>query len=264
MMEESAEAVGFAALCLAVRRFARVAVAFSGGVDSSLLLAAALEVHGDQVLALHGRTPLQAPGEHDKAMAVAAALGCRPLVLELDPYAWPEVAANSEQRCYHCKYRLYQIFLAQAAERDRVVLLDGTNFSDLSKDRPGLAALRELGIRTPLAESGFTKEMVRAMARWRGLANWDKSAASCLATRIMGRQPLTRDKIALVARGEAFLLEKKFKGCRFRHWGSLCRIEVREEDYPRLISLAIWLEIDEFCRGLGFERVEGGTRPPEG
>ncbi|MFH7320943.1 asparagine synthase-related protein [Desulfurivibrio sp. D14AmB] len=264
MMVATGEAAGFAALCRSLRGFRRVAVAFSGGVDSSLLLAAALEVHGDQVLALHGRSPLQAPGEYDKAMAVAAALGCRPLVLELDPYAWPEVTANSEQRCYHCKHRLYQFFLAQAATRDRVVLLDGTNLSDLGKERPGLVAIRELGVKTPLAQGGLTKGVVRALARWRGLANWDKPAASCLATRIMGRQPLTRDKIALVARGEAFLLEKKFPGSRFRHWGGLCRIEVRGDDFSRLTSAAIWLEIEDFCRGLGFERVEGGIRPPEG
>ncbi|MFU8819268.1 MAG: TIGR00268 family protein, partial [Desulfurivibrio sp.] len=251
-------------LCEAIAGFKRVAVAFSGGVDSSLLLAAARMVHGEQVLALHGRSPLQAAGEYDKAMGIAVDLGCRPLVINLDPYSWPEVTANSARRCYHCKLRLYRLFLARAADHDCKVLLDGTNLSDLGKDRPGLAALRELQVRTPLTEVGLDKGMVRSMARHRKLANWDKPAASCLATRVMDGQPITRDKIALVARGEEFLRGKKFSGCRFRHHGHCCRIEVQVDDFPRLEESSTWLEIDGFCRKLGFGQVERGKRPPEG
>lgn len=254
----------FSLLCDHLAGLGPAAVAFSGGVDSSLLLAAACRVYGERVVALHGRTPLQAAGEYENALAIAASLGCRPLVVELNPYDWPEVTANTPRRCYHCKSKLYRIFLAQAARQGRFSLLDGTNLDDLAQERPGLAALAELGVKMPLAACGLDKQKVRALALACKLPNWDKPSASCLATRIMDCQTITPAKIALVAKAEEFLRQKKFLGCRFRHCGERCMVEVRSGDFPRLQEEVIWSEIESFCRLLGFAVVERGRRPVEG
>ena len=237
------------------------AVAFSGGVDSSLLLAAALRVYGKRAVAVHARSPLQAPGEHENALAVAGSLGCHPRIVEIDPYGWPEVAANDERRCYHCKLRLYRLFGMLAAQWGCAALLDGTNSDDLQSHRPGLQAIRELAVATPLAAVGLEKGRIRELARQLDLPNWNKPAASCLATRIKAGRPLTREAIALVARGETYLKRQNFLGCRFRHMGQSCLVEVEAADYRRLLSSAIWPELNDFCRAMGFVQVEAACRP---
>lgn len=248
-------------LCALLRRHRRVAVAFSGGVDSSLLLAAALNVHGGEVLVLHARTPLQAAGEYERAMQVAAGLDCRPQVVPFDPYAWPEFVTNPADRCYHCKKRLYSHFKNLAADRGGAVLLDGTNADDRNSDRPGLRALVELEVQAPLAESGLDKAEIRHLAREMELPNWNKPAASCLATRIMAGQPITGERIGLVAAGEQYLAELGFGGCRFRHQGEQCLVEVTADDLPRLNQQDIWSKVHSFCNKLGFVQVKKGLRP---
>ncbi|MFH7325652.1 ATP-dependent sacrificial sulfur transferase LarE [Desulfurivibrio sp. C05AmB] len=239
----------------------RVAVAFSGGVDSSLLLAAALAARGAGVLVLHARSPLQAAGEYERAMAVAAGLRCRPEVVDVDPYSWPDFVANPPERCYLCKKRLYSLFREKACASDCSVLLDGTNGDDLRQDRPGLRALQELQVRTPLADAGLTKIEIRRLAREQGLANWDKPSASCLATRIMAQQPITPANIALVGQGESLLQELGFTGARFRHYGARCLIEVARADEALLARDAILARIQSCCRRLGFAGMELGWRP---
>lgn len=239
----------------------RVAVAFSGGVDSSLLLAAALTARGDGVLVLHARSPLQAAGEYERAMAVAAGLHCRPEVVAVDPYSWPDFVANPPERCYLCKKRLYALFREKAGLSGCPVLLDGTNWDDLGQDRPGLRALQELQVRTPLADSGLTKTEIRQLAREQGLANWDKPSASCLATRIMAQHPITPANIAVVAQGEILLQELGFTGARFRHYGARCLIELARTDAALLARDEILTRIKSCWRRLGFDRMELGWRP---
>lgn len=248
-------------LCTRLGELPPVAVAFSGGVDSSLLMAAALAVQGEQVLVLHARSPLQAAGECEKALTLAADLQCRPEIVDLDPYAWPEFVANPRDRCYHCKKRIYARFLDRAREQGRAVLLDGTNADDLKTDRPGLRALEEMDVHTPLAQVGLSKKEVRSLACKQGLPNWDKPSASCLATRIMTGQAITPERIAVVAAGEKFLAGLGFSGCRFRHFGHKCLLEVEPDDYNRLTSRDIRLAAESFCRCLGFTAVDLGMRP---
>lgn len=243
-----------------VAGYRQPAVAFSGGVDSSLLLAAAFEVHGDKVLAIHACSPLQGAGEREQARAVAGALGCRLLEVAIDPYGWPEVIANTPRRCYHCKLRLYRLFKARAVEHGCRVLLDGSNGDDLASRRPGLAALRELAVPAPLAATGLSKARVRELARRRGLSNWNKPAASCLATRVAHELAIDPQVIATIARGEEFLQQLGFVGSRFRHLGSECRIEVEREAWSRLCSSVIWSQVQDFCYLLGYRKVGAAQR----
>ncbi|ADH85327.1 ATP-dependent sacrificial sulfur transferase LarE [Desulfurivibrio alkaliphilus] len=265
MPDLPAASPGFARLCDRLADFSGVAVAFSGGVDSSLLLAAALAVHGEQTLVLHACSPIQAPGEHQKALEMAAALGCRPTVVNIDPYSWPEFVANPADRCYRCKIRLYSIFQACVRRHGRSVLLDGTNGDDVkSDDRPGLRALQELQVGTPLADLGFSKNEVRRLAKERSLANWNKPSASCLATRIMAGQSITPERLAVVAEGEKMLAGFGFTGSRFRHYGRKCLLEVAPDDYKLLENRDFMASIESRCRELGFTVVERGTRPQTG
>jgi len=242
----------------------RVAVAFSGGADSSFLWYAARSVLGDRVLAIHAASPMQAPGEPENARLVAAAIGGPLLVRPLDPLSWPEVAANPPERCYFCKKRIYTDFLAVAAEHGIVTLLDGTNLDDLSDHRPGLRAIRELGVLTPLADAGLRKGEVRQLSRQRGLSTWNRPSSSCLATRFAANHPLTLPGLAQVARCEEFLHGLGFAGCRVRHRGDWGRIEVRPVDFNRLGQEKYWGRVEEFCREAGFRYLRREIRPATG
>jgi len=201
--------------------YGRVAVAFSGGADSSLLLKKAVDVLGaENVLALTVRSCLLKKGDVDNA-ATWAARNCPNQHLnhefvDLKPLEWDEFVANPPDRCYVCKLRVYHILVDRCASEGIAKLVDGTNFDDLHSDRPGLRALRELEIGTPLAEAGLTKEEVRALSRVQGLDTWDRPSASCLATRIPDALSVTADRIRLVEKLEAYLEEMGFLGCRVR------------------------------------------------
>lgn len=242
----------------------QVAVAFSGGADSSFLWYAARAVLGDGALAIHAASPMQAPGEPENACRVAAAIGGSLLVRQLDPLSWPEVAANPPERCYFCKKRIYTDFLAAAAEHGMVTLLDGTNLDDLSDHRPGLRAVRELGVLTPLADAGLRKGEVRQLSRQCSLSTWDRPSSSCLATRFASDHPLTLPGLTQVARCEEFLHSLGFVGCRVRHRGDWGRIEVRPVDFSRLGQEKYWRQVEKFCREAGFRHLRREIRPAAG
>lgn len=247
----------------AVRRilaqFGRVAVAFSGGADSSLLLRLAADVVGPgRVLALTARSCLLPDRDLDNAATWAARHGLAETIshqfVDIQPLVWQEFAANPPDRCYRCKSRVYSVLREEARRQGIAILLDGTNADDLVSDRPGLRALREMGIVSPLAAAGLCKDEVRRLGRELGLDNWDMLSASCLATRIPTGLVVTAARLALVGLLEDFLLQHGVAGCRVRldRWREdTVAVEVRGEDLARIVAGELRGELLNFFRHSG-------------
>lgn len=215
-----------------------LAVAFSGGVDSSLLLYLACRYRGEGVQ-VHGvilKTVLQTEEEIEDARQMAEKMGAVPWVLSVDDWEEAGILDNPPQRCYLCKKYMFQRLKEHVNGLGVATILEGTNRDDLDVYRPGLKAIRELGILSPLAEAGVTKDMVRKMAQEYHISTAHKPSAPCLATRFPYGTRLTEEKLDMVARGEAFLRELGIEQVRLRVHGDIARIETSVEDFPLLME----------------------------
>ena len=209
-----------------------VAIAFSGGVDSAYLLYAATR-HAARVKAYYVSTAFQPAFELADARRLADELGADMLVLHVDVLMSGAVVANPPDRCYHCKNTLFRQIL-RAAENDGFpVLLDGTNASDDAGDRPGMRALRELSVRSPLRECGLTKAEIRRLSREAGLFTWDKPAYACLATRVPTGTPITREDLERVEKSEDALFALGFTDFRVRLLADAARIQLPEDQWDK-------------------------------
>ncbi|MEY8230292.1 ATP-dependent sacrificial sulfur transferase LarE [Oscillospiraceae bacterium 50-16] len=206
----------------------KTALALSGGVDSAYLLYAALQ-WGADIRPYFVKTPFQPRFELEDARALAGGLGAELRVLEVDILALPEVAANPPERCYFCKKGMFSAIARAAGEEGCPLVVDGTNASDPEGDRPGMRALRELGVRSPLRECGLTKKEVRRLSREAGLSVWDKPAYACLATRIPTNTPITPKDLERTGRAEDFLISLGLRDLRVRLLDGCARIQVPEE-----------------------------------
>ncbi|MBR2831415.1 MAG: ATP-dependent sacrificial sulfur transferase LarE [Oscillospiraceae bacterium] len=213
----------------------RAAVAFSGGVDSSYLLYAAMR-WGKDVRAYYVKSAFQPEFERVDALRLAGELNAPLRVLELDVLACPEVTANPPDRCYHCKKRVFGAIAAAAGEDGFSLLLDGTNASDEENDRPGMRALRELSVRSPLRECGLTKPEIRRLSKEAGLFTWDKPAYACLATRIETGDTITAEKLAATEAAEGYLMSLGFRDLRVRLRNGAAVIQVRKEQLPLVLE----------------------------
>ena len=210
----------------------RAALAFSGGTDSALVLWAA-RTYGCDVRAYYVNTAFQPAFELADAKKLAAELAAPMTVVEADVLAVPGAAANGPRRCYHCKKALFTA-LWQAARADgHTVLLDGTNASDDAGDRPGMQALRELEVRSPLRECGITKDQVRQMSKEAGLFTWDKPAYACLATRVPTGTAITPEALSAVEGAESALAALGYRDFRVRLFHGAARLELTEGDFLR-------------------------------
>lgn len=231
-------------------------LAFSGGVDSALLLALCVREQ-IPVTAVTFQTTLHPRCDLENAQAVAQKLGVRHVVLEIDEMTVPEILKNPPDRCYHCKKHLFRTLRDLAAAEGCPIVLDGTNADDLTQYRPGLRALRELGIRSPLAECGVTKTEVRTMAAELGLPTASRPSSPCLATRLPYYTRITPELLRKIEAGEDFLKGLGFPVVRLRTHpekdGLLARIEIPPEQFPAL--LARQEEVSAFLREQGFARV---------
>lgn len=205
----------------------KAALAFSGGVDSAYLLYAAQQC-GAQVRAYYVRTAFQPLFELEDARRLAEQLRADMRELTLDILADDAVRTNPADRCYHCKRLIFSEILREAERDGFSVLMDGTNASDDADDRPGMRALRELSVRSPLRECGLTKAEIRKRSREAGLFTWDKPAYACLATRIPTGVEITADKLERTERAEAYLSALGFQDFRVRISGDAARIQVKE------------------------------------
>ena len=223
----------------------KVALAFSGGVDSAYLLYAAVSC-GAQVRAYYVHSAFQPRFELEDARRLAQELGADMRVLDVDGLAAPKVTANPADRCYFCKNVIFTEILKAAKEDGFSLLMDGTNASDDAGDRPGMRALRELSVRSPLRECGLTKAEIRRLSREAGLFTWDKPAYACLATRIPTGEVITAEKLRRTERAEDFLFSLGFTAFRVRTTGEDAKLQLRPEQLP--LALEKRAEILKFLK----------------
>jgi uncharacterized protein len=227
-----------------------VLVALSGGVDSALLAAVAARVLGERAAAVTAVSPSLAPGELDDARTVAERAGIRHIEMPTDEIDDPDYAANTLERCFHCKTIAYGAFAEFARREGFATVVDGANADDAGDYRPGRRAASDHGVRSPLAEAGMGKEEVRAWARDLGLPVWDKPAAACLSSRIPYGSPVTREKLARVGAAELALKRLGFRQSRVRHHGSVARIEIESDQLAEALERRA--EIAELVKAAGF------------
>jgi uncharacterized protein len=212
-------------------------VAFSAGVDSTLVLAVAVRVLGGRVLAVTGSSASLAPEEAADARRLAGSVGARLLVRSTGEMSDPDYVRNGPDRCFHCKTGLYAVCREVAAEHGLAAILNGTNADDVSDWRPGLLAAEDADVRSPLLACGLGKADVRALARHLGLPNWDKPALACLASRLPYGTAVTPGRLAAVHRVERHLRERGFRQVRARHHGEVVRLEVEPGRVADLVAL---------------------------
>ena len=213
----------------------KLALAFSGGADSAYLLSAAVK-YGADIRAYYVRSAFQPRFELVDAGRLASQLGAALTVIDADVLSRAEVASNPPDRCYHCK-RIIFLAIAKQAEKDGYpVLIDGTNASDDADDRPGMRALEELGVLSPLRMCGLTKEEIRRRSRQAGLFTWDKPAYACLATRIPAGEAITGEKLERTERAEDFLFSLGFTDFRVRAMGDAARLQVPAAQLEQLVN----------------------------
>ncbi len=241
----------------------RVAVAFSGGVDSSLLLKTALDTLGaGNVLPLFADTLLVTPADRERALSWPGrhgyGEGVKVEAVRLFPLTWKEFVRNPPERCYLCKFRVYSQFIDVMEKRGIEVLMDGTNTDDLKDRRPGLRAIHELGVRTPLVEAGLAKEEIRTRSRELGLDTWEQPSSSCLATRLPHGMAVSEERLQVVARREQLLGQLGFAGCRVRldrQDPDVVHIQVQRKDMDRLMDPGMRLAVMRLFAKEGASRV---------
>lgn len=240
-----------------------VAVAFSAGVDSTLLLKTAHDVLRDACMAVTVRSAFTPERETEEAAAFCAREGIRHSIVTVDVLAVPGVADNPPDRCYLCKKALFGLIFAEARAKGFAYVAEGSNMDDLGDYRPGLAAIKELGAVSPLREAGLYKAEIRQLSKELGLPTWDKSAYACLASRFVYGERITPEKLAMVDKAEQRLIELGFRQMRVRLHGTLARIEVEPHELPRLLEGDTANELNAYLRSLGFSFVTadlGGYR----
>ena len=252
------------ALYAALKQYEQVAIAFSAGVDSTFLLAAAREALGDRVLAITACGSNFPVSETLSAAEFCRERRIRHISQPFDPFSVPGFQNNPPDRCYRCKLALFYQLRETAAAHGFSILLDGTNADDDAADRPGMAAAVELGVKSPLREAGLTKAEIRTLSKEMHLPTWDLPAYACLATRFPVWESLTPGKLKAVERAEAILHDMGFRQCRVRVHGALARIAVDPADIPEIASPQNAETINNTLKTLGFQFVTldlGGYRP---
>jgi uncharacterized protein len=231
-------------------------IAFSGGVDSTYLLWIARQTLGpERVVALTATSPTYPLHEFAESCRLAETIGVRQLVVESNELEIPGFADNPPRRCYHCKHELFSLCVAKARELALAAVLDGANLDDLADYRPGHEAARELGIRSPLLESGLNKMDIRALSRAAGLPTAAKQPFACLASRFPYGTRITAERLHQVDHCESFLRAQGFNTFRVRFHDDTARIEVAATEMARLLDPALRQELIKVCKTVGFTYV---------
>ena len=229
-----------------------LAVGFSGGVDSALLLAVAHEVLGERSLAVTAADASVPKREISEAKKFCEDRGIRHIMINTDPLSEESYRNNSSDRCYFCKRGIFSEIIKTAKENGIEYVAEGSNMDDLGDYRPGLKAIAELNVKSPLRDAGLNESDIRMISKAMGLPTWNKPAYACLASRFVYGEQITEEKLHMIDRAEQFLIGLGFYEERVRMHGDLARIEVAADDIPRLASEEVRNKIYEEFRNIGF------------
>lgn len=238
-----------------LRRMGSAAVAFSSGVDSTFLLKAAHEVLGDQVIAVTADSDSFPGRELKEAKAFCQREGIRQIIFESGEMQQESFRKNPRNRCYFCKKELFTKIKEIAAQNHMAFVAEGSNVDDLGDYRPGLQAVEELDIKSPLRDCGMTKADIRILSKEMNLPTWEKPSFACLASRFVYGETITKEKLSMVERAEQLLLDLGFVQCRVRVHGTLARIEVLPEELGRLMETSVRQKVTKELSEMGFTYV---------
>ncbi|MEO0137409.1 MAG: ATP-dependent sacrificial sulfur transferase LarE [candidate division WOR-3 bacterium] len=235
-----------------LKRYPGAIIAFSGGVDSTLLLKIARLVLKDKVIAVTAKSPLYPESEIKNACSIARRLQVCHIIIETDELKNPEFIKNSQSRCFHCKMELFKR-LKEIGAKYGYVVLEGSNYSDLKDFRPGLVAARRLGVLSPLIEARIKKEKIREIAKRLRLPNWNKPSMACLASRIPYGQKIDKKILQRIEEAEKFLMRMHFRQCRVRDHFPIARIEIPTSDFGKMLRNC--KKVVKFFKKLGYKYI---------
>lgn len=243
----------FESLCQEILSYGKMVVAFSGGVDSTFLIKVATMLLGDSATALTVRSPYIATWEIDEAVELSKEHGFKHHIMEVGMPA--VIADNPTDRCYLCKGEIFSTIKSYAASLDISIVADGSNADDTKDYRPGMKALSELDIKSPLMRCGITKAEIRAWSRQLGLETWDKPPYACLLTRLPYGTIIDVNDLRMIESAEAFLIHKGIRAVRVRKQGGLARIEIEKGELHKVFDVEIMKDISTQLKVFGFEQV---------
>jgi len=233
-----------------------VTVAYSGGVDSTFLLKVATDVLKDKAIGVLAVSPTFPSREYERAIEVAKSFGASIRIIDTNELEDDNFVNNPVNRCYFCKSELFDSIAKMAEDQRFRNFVDGSNKDDLGDHRPGMKALKERDVRSPLQEAGLTKKEIRDLSKVFGLPTWDKDALACLSSRFPYGESISREKLRMVDEAENFLSDLGFRNIRARHQGKTVNIEVDPEQTPRLLESHTRGKVEEFLTSIGYEKIQ--------